>query len=58
MDVPDVVNDEAGGGDEEVVHHVKVSADRLCVHSVVGDSYTRLTDHLVNTNEKEGGSLT
>lgn len=41
-----MVNDEARGGDEEVVHSVKASADRLCVHSMMGDSPTGLTDHL------------
>lgn len=50
-----MVNDEAGGGDEEVVHPVEASADRLCVNGVVGDSSTGLIDHLVNTNEERGG---
>lgn len=50
-----MVNDEAGGGNEEVVHLVEVSADWLCVNGVVGDSSTGLIDHLVNTNEKVVG---
>lgn len=53
--LPDVVNDEAGGGDEEVVHPVEVPADRLRVHGVVRDSSTGLINHLVNTNGEGGG---
>lgn len=44
--VPDVVNDEAGGGDEEVVHSVEAPADRLRVHRVVRDSSAGLINHL------------
>lgn len=44
--VPDVVNDEAGGGDEEVVHPVEAPADRLRVHRVVRDSSAGLINHL------------
>lgn len=50
-----MVNDEAGGGDEEVVHSVEASADRLRVNRVVGDSSAGLIDHLVDTNEEDGG---
>lgn len=55
IDAPDVVNDEAGGGDEEVVHPVEVPADWLCVHGVVRHSSTGLINHLVNTNGEGGG---
>ncbi|TNN61703.1 hypothetical protein EYF80_028065 [Liparis tanakae] len=55
-DAPDVVDDEAGGRDEEVVHPVEASADRLRVNRVVGDSSAGLADHLGNAN-KEGVSL-
>lgn len=55
LDVPDVVNDEAGGGDEEVVHPVEAPADWLRVHGVVRDSSTGLINHLVNTNGEGGG---
>lgn len=41
-----MVNDEAGGGDEEVVHLVEAPADWLCVHGVVRDSSTGLINHL------------
>lgn len=44
--VPDMVNDEAGGGDEEVVHPVEAPADRLRVHRVVRDSSAGLINHL------------
>lgn len=47
-----MVNDEAGGGNEEVVHPVEAFADRLCVNGVVGDSSTGLIDHLLNTNRE------
>lgn len=57
LDVPDVVNDEAGGGNEEIVHSVEVPADRLCVNGVVGDSSAGLIDHLVKTNREAGGCL-
>ena len=50
-----MVNDEAGGGEEEVVHPVEASADGLRVNRVMGDSPTGLIDHLVSTNEEEGG---
>lgn len=53
-----MINDEAGGGNEEVIHSVEAPADRLCVNSVVGDSYTGLIDHLMNTNRGGGGCLT
>lgn len=56
--IPDVVNDEAGGGDEEVVHPIEASADRLCVNGVVGDCSAGLIDHLVNTSREAGGCLT
>lgn len=46
--IPDVVNDEAGGGDEEVVHPVEAPADRLRVHRVVRDSSAGLINHLQN----------
>lgn len=55
LDVPDVVNDEAGGGYEEVVHSVEASANGLRVHGVVGDSSTGLIDHLVHINGEGGG---
>ena len=55
LDAPDVVNDEAGGGDEEVVHPVEAPADRLRVNRVVGDSSTGLIDHLVNTDGERVG---
>lgn len=57
LHVPDVVNDEAGGGDEEVFHPVEVSADRLGVNCVVGDFSTGLIDHL-NTSTGAGRCLT
>lgn len=44
--LPDVVNDEAGGSDEEVVHPVEAPADRLRVHRVVRDSSAGLINHL------------
>lgn len=44
--LPDVVNDEAGGCDEEVVHPVEAPADRLRVHRVVRDSSAGLINHL------------
>lgn len=50
-----MVNDEAGGGDEEVVHPVEAPADWLRVHGVVRDSSTGLINHLVNTNGEGGG---
>lgn len=50
-----MVNDEAGGGNEEVVHPVEAPADRLCVNGVVGDSSAGLIDHLVNG--EAGGCL-
>ena len=50
-----MVNDEAGGGDEEVVHPVEAPPDRLRVHRVVGNSSTGLINHLANTNGEEGG---
>lgn len=50
-----MVNDEAGGGNEEVVYAIEALADRLCVDGVVGDSSTGLIDHLVNTNGGGGG---
>lgn len=53
-DAPDVVNDEAGGGDEEVVHPVEASADRLRVHRVVRDSSAGLINHLQDPS-REGG---
>lgn len=46
LHVPDMVNDEAGGGDEEVLHPVEVPAHRLRVDGVMGDSSTGLMDHL------------
>lgn len=52
-----MVNDEAGGGNEEVIHPVESPTDRLCVNGVVGDSSTGLIDHLVNTNREGGGCL-
>lgn len=55
IDAPDVVNDEAGGGNEEVVHPVEAPADWLCVHDVVRLSSTGLINHLVNTNREGGG---
>lgn len=57
LDVPDVINDEAGGGNEEIVHSVEAPADRLCVNGVVGDSSAGLIDHLVKTNREAGGCL-
>lgn len=50
-----MVNDEAGGGNKEVVHPVEAPADRLCVNGVVRDSSTGLIDHLVDTNREGGG---
>lgn len=50
-----MVNDEAGGGNEEVVHPVEAPADWLCVNGVVGDSSAGLIDHLVNG--EAGGCL-
>lgn len=52
-----MVNDEAGGGNEEIVHSVEAPADRLCVNGVVGDSSAGLIDHLVKTNREAGGCL-
>lgn len=47
-----MVSDEAGGGNEEVVHPVEASADGLRVNGVVGHSSTGLIDHL---EEELGG---
>lgn len=52
LDIPDVGNDEAGGGNEEVFHPVEVPADRLGVNGVMGDFSTGLIDHL---NTSTGG---
>lgn len=52
-----MANDEAGGGNEEVIHPVKSPANWLCVNGVVGHSSTGLIDHLVNDNGEEGGRL-
>lgn len=57
LHVPDMVGDEAGGGDEEVLHSVKAPAHWLRMNGVVGDSATRLIDHLVSTNTEDGGGL-
>lgn len=58
LHVPDMVNDEAGGGDEEVLHPVEVPAHRLCVNGVMGDSSTGLMDHLESGSTEAGGCLT
>lgn len=55
LHVPDVVNDEAGCRDEEVVHPVEAPADWLSVNGVMRHSSTGLIDHLVNTKDKEVG---
>lgn len=55
VDAPDVVNDEAGGGDEEVVHPVEASADWLRVHRVVRDSSAGLINHLQDPGGEGGG---
>lgn len=47
LDIPDVVDDEAGGRNEEVIHPVEAPADWLGVNSVMGHSSTGLIDHLV-----------
>lgn len=53
--IPDMINDEAGSRNEEVVHPVEVPTDRLCVNSVMRDSSTGLINHLMNTDKKEVG---
>lgn len=55
MDVPDMINDEAGSRNEEVVHPVEPPADRLCVHSVMRNSSAGLINHLMNTDTEGGG---
>lgn len=55
MAVPDMINDEAGSRNEEVVHPVEPPADRLCVHSVMRNSSTGLVNHLMNTDKEGGG---
>lgn len=55
VDAPDVANDEAGGGDEEVVHPVEASADWLRVHRVVRDSSAGLINHLQDPSGEGGG---
>lgn len=57
VDAPDVSDDEAGGGDEEVVHPVEAPANWLCVHGVMGDSSAGLINHLANTDREEGRCL-
>lgn len=53
--VPDMINDEAGSRNEEVVHPVKAPTNRLCVNSVMRDSSTGLINHLMNTDKEESG---
>lgn len=53
--IPDMINDEAGSRNEEVVHPVEAPTDRLCVNSVMRDSSTGLINHLMNTDKKEVG---
>lgn len=56
--VPDMINDEAGSRNKEVVHPVKAPTDRLGVNSVMRDSSTGLINHLMNTDKEESGRWT
>lgn len=53
--IPDMINDEAGSRNEEVVHPVEAPTNRLCVNSVVRDPSTSLINHLMNTDKKDVG---
>ena len=50
-----MINDEAGGRDEEIIHPIKASAERLGVDGVVGHTPAGLLDHLAHTPREEGG---
>lgn len=51
--LPDMINDETGSRNEEVIHPVKVPTDWLCVNSMMRDSSTGLINHLMNTDKEE-----
>ena len=54
-DVPDVINDEAGGRNEEILHSIKASANRLGVDGMVGHTPAGLIDHLAPNQERGRG---
>lgn len=47
-----MINDEAGGRNEEILHSIKASANRLGVDGMVGHTPAGLIDHLAPHQER------